>query len=680
MRIAYYLSYSTCVLPSLAAAASGSQPDAGAALLQPVILPGGQQEPLSSRRSAAADLEFTLRHIFHHGTHKYPDLHRRLDVPKDAVVTIDSDGDVSRELSPKLRLKPQRQSIQRLADRRQERIDALLDSGRENGKPLALGLDAWTVDEIWGPNVTDKETILSLARIAADAYVLDDSDSEWQEVGGGFNYTEDFGWDNDGLRGHIFADTQNETVIIGIKGTSPAVFDGTETTTNDKINDNLFFSCCCGQGGQYTWHQVCDCQTSAYKCNSTCVTKALRNKNRYYYAAQEIYRNVSHMYPNADIWLSGHSLGGATSSLVGLTYGLPVVTFEAPGEAMPAARLGLPTPPGYQLGFDGESVTTGGWHFGHTADPIFMGTCNTFSSVCTIAGYAMQSRCHTGATCIYDTVGDLGWRSSSTTHKIVSVIKDVLLKYDKPAKCEPMVNCTDCFNWEFFESNHSEPGTTTTSTSSTRTTRTSTCKTPGWWGCLDETTTSEVSTRSDFSTSFTTTSTTTTATQWTTTTTTSHCLTPGWFGCKDAPSSTDASMTQPPQTSPTSSIPSTTTSHTTSTCKDPGWFGCNDPVSTKTETVTETVTKTSTSVTVTTDEPLPSSSASEPTETRSRSSCTSHKWFGLICADPTSTSTTSAPSPSSTSARCVRRSWVGTCKEWDFRDGSKPRAAANMDL
>lgn len=497
------------------------------------------------------------------------------------------------------------------------------------------------MDELWGPNVTDKETVLSMARIAADAYVTDRNDAEWQDVGGGFNYTEDFGWDNDGLRGHVFADTQNETVVIGIKGTSPAVFDGTETTTNDKINDNLFFSCCCGQGGQYTWHQVCDCQTSAYKCNSTCVTKALRNKNRYYYAAQEIYRNVSQIYPNADIWLAGHSLGGSTSSLVALTYGLPVVTFEAPGEAMPAARLGLPTPPGYQLGFGDKKVSTGGWHFGHTADPIFMGTCNTFSSVCTIAGYAMQSRCHTGLTCTYDTVGDLGWRSSSTTHKIVSVIKDVLLHYDNVAKCEPMVNCTDCFNWEFFESNHSDHKTSTSSSSSTRTTRTSTCKTPGWWGCLDETTTtSDVSTRSDFSTSVTTTSTTTTETTWTTTTTTSHCATPGWWGCKDsAPSSAISSITTPSQTSP----PPKTTAETTSTCKDPGWFGCNDPVSTSTEVITTTATQTTTSLTVTYDEPAPTAPA------------------------------TGEPKPT-----CARRAWWGRCKEWDGRE--EARDLQNVDL
>lgn len=40
----------------------------------------------------------------------------------------------------------------------------------------------------------------------------------------------------------------------------------------------------------------------------------------------------------------GHSLGGALSSLVGVTFGVPVVTFEAPGEKLAASRLHLPSP------------------------------------------------------------------------------------------------------------------------------------------------------------------------------------------------------------------------------------------------------------------------------------------------------------------------------------------------
>ena len=67
------------------------------------------------------------------------------------------------------------------------------------------------------------------------------------------------------------------------------------------------------------------------------------------------------MYPNANIWLigrltlfvngvvlsislTGHSLGGSLSSLIGATFGAPVVAFEAPGEKLAASRLHLPSP------------------------------------------------------------------------------------------------------------------------------------------------------------------------------------------------------------------------------------------------------------------------------------------------------------------------------------------------
>jgi lipase ATG15 len=556
---------------------------------------------------------------------------------------------LSREPVPKLVARSNPINIQRLADRSRDRIDAMLDAGRMQGSPVLLDASDWTIDEVPGPNITDKETVLSMARVAANAYVAEHNDAEWLDVGGGFNYTEDFGWENDGLRGHIFADTTNSTVVIGLKGTSPAVFDGSETTTNDKINDNLFFGCCCGQGGQYTWRQVCDCQTSAFKCNSTCVVEALRNKNRYYYAAQEIYRNTTLLYPNADFWLAGHSLGGSTASLVALTYGVPVVTFEAPGEAMPAKRLGLPTPPGYQIGSHQERAKTGGTHFGHTADPIFMGTCNTVATVCSIAGYSMQSRCHTGDTCIYDTVKDFGWRSSSSTHRILSVIKDVLEKYDGVAKCKPMVNCTDCYNWQYFESNHTDKPIKSSSTSTTTSkTRTTTCKTPGWWGCLDET---------SLTTSTTTTTATSTTTTLTTTTTTTTCETPGWFGCNDEKKSAPSTVSIPsPYPLPAPTV--TTTSdkaRQTSTCARPGWLGCLDPVETITKSRTATVT--STIVTTTTD------SATLIKPTSSASTC-SKKWFGLICVGD-QTSSPSAPTPTSApKEHCARRSWLGRCKEW----------------
>ncbi|KAK7727127.1 putative lipase atg15 [Botryosphaeria dothidea] len=464
--------------------------DSDASGVLPVLPPGTPHEDASA--SLSRDMDFTLKHIFHHGTHKYPGLHRRLDVHPDTPLWVASDDNPQQRVpAPRLRARSQALNIERLADRSPETINHILDYKRFTGKEISLPADAWTIDEIAGPNVTDKESVLTFARMAANAYVTDPTQPDWSDVKGGFNYTEDFGWETDGLRGHIFADTKNSTVVIGIKGTSPAVFDGSETTTNDKVNDNLFFGCCCGQGGSYMWRQVCDCMTATYTCNSTCLVQNLHEKNRYYYAVQDLYHNVTALYPESDVWISGHSLGGATGSLLGLTYGLPVITFEAPGEAMPASRLGLPTPPDYHLGRHQDRVDSGVYHFGHTADPMYMGLCNTATSVCTIGGYAMQSVCHSGSVCTYDTVGDLGWRVGAGTHRIQQVIHDVIERYDDVPPCTPDISCTDCFNWKFFESNGSD--TTTSSMSSTATstlTRTQTCKTPGWWGCLDESTTS----------------------------------------------------------------------------------------------------------------------------------------------------------------------------------------------
>ena len=616
----------------------------------------------------------TLRHVFHHGLYQNQDLHRRLDVPKNAVLRITGEDGDPEETAPVFKAKSRPMSIQRLADRRSESIDAILHAGRTRGKAVVLDASAWTVDEIAHPNVTDKETVLSMGRIAANAYVLDDLDDEWRDVGSRLNYTDDFGWDDDGLRGHVFIDADNTTVIIGIKGTSPAVFDGTETTTNDKINDNLFFSCCCGQGGLYSWRQVCDCQTSTYKCNTTCVQEALREKNRYYYAANEIYRNVTALYPHANMWLVGHSLGGATSSLVALTHGVPVVTFEAPGDAMAASRLGLPTPPGYNLGFHQQRAMTGGFHFGHTADPIYTGSCNTLSSTCSIAGYAMQSVCHTGLTCSFDTVGDFGWRSGIGYHRIKFVLTDVLGRYDIPAECQAAVNCTDCYSWEFYESHDSEPPGTTSTSTSTTTTRTSTCKTPGWWGCLDESTTAPV----------------TTSTSAIITTATTTCETPGWWGCKDEPPSnpTYTIPTAAPIASTTESVPLSTTTmstasyNTSTTCVSPGWLGCQDAMPTTRPTPT-----TSSSSTSTTCETPGWFGCNDPTTTAPPSSISVPP---IISPPPTTTTTSSEQGPSQmpiVTSSCKHRHIYGPCKRVDDvhapaegADGDERRASVGKDV
>ena len=361
----------------------------------------------------------------------------------------------------------------------------MLAAVRVNGFATALSPSAWTIDDVAGPRVTDKDTILTLARIASDAYVEEPGSDEWEDVGGNYNSSADFGWQNDGLRGHIFADRKNKTIVIGLKGTSPAVFDGAETTTNDKVNDNLFFSCCCAQGFRF-WTSVCDCYSgTAYNCNQTCLVASLMAENRYYRAALDLYGNVTLLYPDSDVWFAGHSLGGAVSSLVGLTFGLPVVTFEAPPEALAASRIGTPTPPSLHDTAPQSRELTGAYHFGHTADPIFMGSCNGATSVCYLGGYAMETQCHTGLKCVYDVVQDKGWRVGAGTHRIKFVISDVIEAYDDVPQCKPNPGCVDCYKWNFFESNGSETTTSKSSTTTCKTrTRTSTCKTVSLLLCL----------------------------------------------------------------------------------------------------------------------------------------------------------------------------------------------------
>jgi lipase ATG15 len=456
--------------------------------------------------------------------------------------------------------------IQRLVDRRPSTVDPMVAAARERGEVWALSPSAWTIDDVPGPNVTDKETILSLARMTSDAYVEDPNTSEWEDVGRGFNSTTDFGWEGDGLRGHVFADETNSTIVIALKGTSTAVFDGAETTTNDKENDNLFFSCCCAQQGQFTWRKVCNCASGTYTCNNTCVTKNLRGENRYYQASRHLYTNVTAIYPDSNVWLTGHSLGGSVSSLLGMTYGLPSVTFEAPGEALAASRLGLPSPPGSDPGAPQTREFTGSYHFGHTADPIYLGTCNGATAICSYGGYAMETACHTGLECVYDVVADLGWRVGVGNHRIRSVINDIIKVYDTVPACVATPECQDCALWKYFESNSSETTTSSSATSTKTRTRTETCKTPGWWGCLDETTTAATTTNTNGDVTK-------------TTSTTSTCKTPGWFGCNDktatATSTSNTGAFTPTATKTLSQFPSTT-------CKTPGWFGCNDPTSTST--------------------------------------------------------------------------------------------------
>ncbi|KAH7308196.1 Alpha/Beta hydrolase protein [Stachybotrys elegans] len=609
-RVSAALLLSFLTLTPTIATATGSHPDDNVFLSPGLVLPPQAEPP------QPADHTFTLRHVYHHGTHVYPDLHRKHDVrPGDSRILLAADDEFGEfELKP-LKAKSRASTIERLRDRRPEVVDPMVARSRRQGFAAVLDQSAWTLDDVPSPDVTDRDTILSMAYMAADAYVEDVTGPDWDDVGAPFNRSADFGWEDDGLRGHIWSDETNSTIVIGLKGTSMAVFDGDGTTTKDKVNDNLFFSCCCAQQGPWTWHQVCDCATDTYTCNSTCVTKTLYEENHYYTAARELYSNVTELYPSANIWLAGHSLGGAISSLLALTYGLPAVTFEAVPEALAATRLGLPVPPSAYGSAPQARENTGVFHVGHTADPIYIGTCNGATAPCSFGGYALETTCHSGRECIYDVVADKGWRVGIGTHRIRSVIKDVILAYDDVPECNYSPECRDCGQWKMYESNGTETTSRPVSSTATLTrTRTSTCETPGWWDCLDKSTT--------------TTDVTETTTTTTSTSSTSTCKTPGWFGCKDKTTTTDVTTTRPVTPTSTSTTASTT-------CETPGKFwGCwDDAVSTTTVSSPTRAAPTP---------PMTSAPTAAPTEAPEEAEDKEDKAMYL---------------------KCARRNWLGFCVE-----------------
>ncbi|TFK28139.1 alpha/beta-hydrolase [Coprinopsis marcescibilis] len=306
----------------------------------------------------------------------------------------------------------------------------------------------WELDEIIGPDVEKRDVLLLLAKMSNDAYV-DPTDPAWYPLDEGWNSSYPFGWepDADGFRGHVFATTDNSTIVVSIKGTSAGLFGGGgPTAKKDKVNDNLLFSCCCARV-DWTWTTVCGCYRGTGKCEQECLEKSLIEDSLFYPIGTNLYNNLTYLYPESNIWIIGHSLGGAIASLLGVTFGVPVVTFESPGEKLASRRLHMPVPP------EVHQVT----HIYHTADPIAMGTCNGVLSSCALGGYAMETACHLGKTIIYDTVTSAGWAVDIRTHGIVTIIDKLLSQpwppsVDEgrevpPAKSQD--DCIDCYSWEF---------------------------------------------------------------------------------------------------------------------------------------------------------------------------------------------------------------------------------------
>ncbi|KAJ3889938.1 alpha/beta-hydrolase [Lentinula edodes] len=323
----------------------------------------------------------------------------------------------------------------------------------------------WDIIHLDGPDVRDIHTLAQLARMSGNAYVLGPSGKNWYELDGAWNISFPFGYEDaqDGFRGHVFLSSDNSTIVLAIKGTT---LQG-PTSKKDKFNDNLLFSCCCARV-DFSWifHQVCDCYSGSWKCDNTCLSNALVEDSMFYTIGVNLVNDLRTLYPSANLWLVGHSLGGALASLLGSTFGLPAIAFESPGERLAAERLGLPMPPApigpteSQMSSSGENSIIPSLspvvHVYHTADPIPQGTCTGPFSPCSQAGYALETHCHLGKSIVFDTVTEFGWRVDIRRHPIREVVgvmetwtQEEISRSRQVPEAKEEIDCVDCFKWEF---------------------------------------------------------------------------------------------------------------------------------------------------------------------------------------------------------------------------------------
>lgn len=315
-------------------------------------------------------------------------------------------------------------------------------------------------------------TIYALANMSYNVY-LDINDTNKHEVN--LINVQNISLSDDAVKAYLFSNEDYSINVISIKGTSLYwLYNNFENMTtkindndnrkidneinikssgyNDKYNDNLFLSCCFYKENSI-FKNFCENDINKTlitmnniknvldqkSCSKKCYEESLNLELNYFNIGKKIVDNIKtniiKNFDNTNIIFTGHSLGGVLATMLGLYYNKPVVTFETPGELHYIKMSNM-----FKQPLDKVSNI---YHFGHNADPIFIGDCGY---TCSVAGYSVDTKCHIGYTCMYDAKGKLGFSESILNHRMDYVINNVIgpkWNSDFP-ECKLITDCNEC--------------------------------------------------------------------------------------------------------------------------------------------------------------------------------------------------------------------------------------------